>query len=559
MKKYFLTGLSVTGGLLSSLAWSGWCSGLILLISFVPFFIIENYLYENRKRYSPNSFFIYILPGFLIFSMITLAWIRVASIAAAVTVIMGICFLISFTAWLAHIVRLRTGNLLSVLALISFWLCYEYLSLNIDIITPWVNLGNGLAKDILFIQWYEITGTSGGTLWILLSNITLSALLIKSGSGFRKYRNFLILWLIIIILPPLASVKRYYSIKSVSAKESEIVIIQPNFDPYTAKFTIPFNRQLSKVISMAESVTTGNTQWVITPETTVDVPVNENELNKNLYINMVREFAHKYPDAGVVTGMTSYILYPASAERPTRSARFVDSLNTYYDHFNSAFRIDTSLKTEIYHKSKLVPGIEKQFSRGPGKIFSRILPYLGGSQWGYGTQDERGVFSHSISDVKVAPIICYESVFGKYVSDYVKKGANLLFIITNDGWWKNTNGYEQHLSYASLRAIETRRPVARAGNTGISAFIDFKGKILSKTEWWTAAVLKGNLTPESRITPYVVYGDWLLRSGTFTAIAILIVVFIGIPVQKKYRKNSEMVQPAHKNIVITYRKDEISE
>jgi len=70
--------------------------------------------------------------------------------------------------------------------------------------------------------------------------------------------------------------------------------------------------------------------------------------------------------------------------------------------------------------------------------------------------------------MKIAPIICYESVFGEFVTDYVKKGAQALFIITNDGWWKNTNGYKQHLYFASLRAIETRRQVVRAANTGVS-------------------------------------------------------------------------------------------
>jgi apolipoprotein N-acyltransferase len=234
--------------------------------------------------------------------------------------------------------------------------------------------------------------------------------------------------------------------------------------------------------------------------------------------------------------MTTYKIYPISSRRPTASARFVDSLKVFYDHFNSALKIDTSRYIEIYHKSKLVPGIEKQFTAGPGKLLSRLLPYLGGSQWGYGTQKERAIFSHSNSEVKIAPIICYESVFGKYVSDYVKKGANLLFIITNDGWWKNTNGYETHFSYASLRAIETRRAVARAGNTGISTFIDLKGKVITKTEWWTEASLKGNLIPETRITPYVRYGDWLLKAGTVLAFLLFMTVFLIVPILKKYRR-----------------------
>jgi apolipoprotein N-acyltransferase len=162
----------------------------------------------------------------------------------AITVIMGISFIISFTVWLAHIVRLRAGNLLSVIALISFWLCYEYISLNFDLVSPWVNLGNGLAKDIQFIQWYEITGSPGGTLWILISNITLSAIIIKSENGFKKSRILLPTWILIVFVPVLLSTWRYHSIKPGSDKESEIVIVQPNFDPYTTKFTIRFDKQL---------------------------------------------------------------------------------------------------------------------------------------------------------------------------------------------------------------------------------------------------------------------------------------------------------------------------
>lgn len=536
MKKYFLVGLSLTGGFLSSLAWTSWCSGLILLVSLVPFFIIENYLYQNRKRYSPNAFFIYLLPGFLVFSIFTLGWLRVASMVAAITVIMGMSFLMSFTAWLAHLVRLRTGNLLSILAIISLWLCYEYFTLNFDLVTPWVNLGNGLAKDIRFIQWYDVTGTSGGTLWILLSNITLTTILIKADSGFKKNFILLIIWLMIIIIPSLFSTIRFGTIKPGSGKESEIVIIQPNSDPYTTKFRIPFQSQLRKVVSMADSVMLEKTEWVITPETTVDDPANEVDISDNNYVRMLRDLAIRYPGTGIVTGMTTCKFYPPSFERPTKSARFIDSSKTYYDHFNSALKIDTSGNVEIYHKSKLVPGIEKQFVSGPGKILSRILPNLGGSHWGYGTQEERTVFHHLNSDVKIAPIICYESAYGKYVADYVKNGANLLFIITNDGWWKSTNGYEQHFYFAFLRAIETRRPVARAGNTGISAFIDIRGSVISKTEWWTEATLKGTLTAETRITPYVRFGDWVYKLGVFSAIIVVIVLFIGILPYKIFSK-----------------------
>jgi apolipoprotein N-acyltransferase len=535
MNKYALVALSVTGGILSGLAWTGWCSGLILLIAFVPFFLVENYLFENPKKYSLNACFIYILPGYVIFSIIALGWMRVASLTGAICVIMGLSFLMSFTVWLAHIVRCRAGNIPGILAMISFWLGYEYLTLNVNIVSPWLDLGNGLSKDIIFIQWYEVTGTAGGSLWILCSNIILTMFLVNSASGKKGTRLLLIIWLSVIILPSVASVTRYYTIKQTDTSHDEVIIIQPNTDPYTDKFTIPFKEQLKNVINLAAGTATNKTRWIVTPETTVDDPVNLNDLENNRYVKMLKELASQYPAASIVTGLVSYRLYPATPHPPTASARKTDESGQYYDHFNSAFRIDTGINIEFYHKSKLVPGIEMQFSNGPGRIISRILPYLGGTKWGYGIQKERGCFEHPSLKYKIAPIICYESVFGSFVTNYVTNGAEALFIITNDGWWKNTDGYKQHLSFASLRAIETRRQVVRAANTGVSCIIDIRGKRTVETEWWTQTVLKGEICPEQRITTYVEYGDYLLLISSIISIIILSVIFIVIPLRKKNR------------------------
>jgi len=534
MNKYTLVGLSVMGGILSGLAWTGWCSGLILLIAFVPFFLIENYLFENPKRFTPNAFFIYLLPGFVIFSLIALGWMRVASITGAICVIMGLSFLMAFTTWLAHIVRLRSGNLPGFISMITFWLGYEYISLNINIISPWLNLGNGLSKDILFIQWYDVTGTAGGSLWILLSNLYLAIILVTSLTKKRRNAVYLIIWLLIIIIPASVSVCRYYTIKQNNQNGSEVVIIQPNTDPYTEKFTIPFEDQLEKVITQANSCITEKTDWVITPETTIDDPANLDDLANDKYVKMIKGMIKHYPRIDVVIGLVTYRLYPAMKVAPTVSARRIDASGLYYDHFNSAVQIDSGKSFGIYHKSKLVPGIEMQFSNGPGRFLTRILPYLGGTRWGYGIQQDRECFEHTATSMKIAPVICYESVFGKFVTEYIKKGAEAIFIITNDGWWKNTNGYKQHLYYASLRAIETRRPVVRAANTGVSSLIDIRGKRTYETGWWTRAIIKGEIYPETRITTYVKYGDSLLVGSLFISGIIIFIVFIAVPIRKKF-------------------------
>ena len=535
MNKYTLVILSVTGGFLSGSAWSGWCSGLILLISFVPFFLIENWLFENPCKFGKNACFIYLLPGFVIFSILAMGWMRVASVTGAIFVILGLAFLMTFTIWSAHILRLRAGNIPGFVSLITLWLSYELLSLNVNIVSPWLNLGNGLAKDILFIQWYDVTGTAGGTLWILCSNLFFSLYIVNYLAAEKRKRIFLFIWISIILIPSGISIVRYFTIKPAAMASSEVLIIQPDRDPYTEKFVVPFEEQLKKVIGMARNAATEKTAWIITPETTVDDPVNLDSLDKNKYIRMIKGLVDQYPGTSVVAGLVSYKIYKDQLYPPTKSARKTDLSGSYYDHYNSAFKIDTGKAFEVYHKSKLVPGIEMQFVKGPGRLISRMLPYLGGTKWGYGMQEERTCFNHIALKQKIAPIICYESVFGSYVTGYVQKGAEALFIITNDGWWKNTNGYKQHLFYASLRAIETRRPVVRAANTGISCIIDIRGRRTAESEWWSPAIIRGDIIPETRITPYAKYGDYLLKISAVTSVIMLLAIFIIIPVRKKIR------------------------
>jgi apolipoprotein N-acyltransferase len=106
---------------------------------------------------------------------------------------------------------------------------------------------------------------------------------------------------------------------------------------------------------------------------------------------------------------------------------------------------------------------------------------------------------------------------------YIKKGANLLTIITNDGWWKNTPGHRQHLLYARLRAIETRNWVARSANTGISAFIDPRGNLVSTLGYDKRGVLKAEIAPtQNKLTIYVKYGDWLFQLFCLFTIIILV-------------------------------------
>ncbi len=109
-----------------------------------------------------------------------------------------------------------------------------------------------------------------------------------------------------------------------------------------------------------------------------------------------------------------------------------------------------------------------------------IFEHLGGATGSYAKQSKPGVL-YSQSGIGAGPVICYESIWGEWVAQSVRSGAQFIAIITNDGWWENTSGKDQHLDYAKLRAIETRRWVCRSANTGISAFINQRGDIVQYT------------------------------------------------------------------------------
>jgi len=104
----------------------------------------------------------------------------------------------------------------------------------------------------------------------------------------------------------------------------------------------------------------------------------------------------------------------------------------------------------------------------------------------------------------------------------VENGANFLSIITNDAWWGDTQGHQQHLSYARLRAIENRRYVARSANTGISAIINSRGDILKTLAYEERGSISGRVGIQNELTFYSQYGDYLARIAQFLALFIFL-------------------------------------
>ena len=131
----------------------------------------------------------------------------------------------------------------------------------------------------------------------------------------------------------------------------------------------------------------------------------------------------------------------------------------------------------------------------------------------------------------VTPAICYDSIWGEWIGRSVKQGSQFIAIITNDGWWGDTPGKDQHLDFGKLRAIETRRWVCQSANTGISAFINQRGDLVQQTKWWTRTAIKQNINLNSDMTFYVLHGDYIAKAGCL--LALLSIAFILLKIIKK--------------------------
>lgn len=531
---------SLTGMLL----WLGWPEHgfpILLLFAFCPLFIIEEFYYRHNKDAPYFGFFNYAFLSMLLFNGLTTWWVCNSTIIGGVLAIIFNSLFMSIVLFLFHKIRVKTTSVTGYASLLFIWLTFEYIHLNWQLSWPWLTLGNGFANYPSLVQWYEFTGILGGSLWILLSNILLFQLinhylLFKSdGAEEYSFTPKLTAWAetILIIIPIVMSIMIgiYYSIDFCITRNN-IVIVQPNIDPYNEKFSGDFKTQLDRMLVLADQKVDNNTEYLVLPETGITEEMWENNLNSSYSIPFLRNYLIRHPRMSIVTGAETFKVYKEGEEIPASARKFTDN-NGYYDAFNTALQIDTSKNVQVYHKSKLVPGVEFMPFQKLLAPLGKIAFDLGGTSGTLGTQKEPTVFYSPGNKMCVAPMICYESIYGEYLGEYIKKGAGIIFIITNDGWWKDSPGYRQHLCYARLRAIESRRTIVRCANTGISAFINDKGDILQQTSWWQPAVLKAKVCTCNYKTFYTLHGDFIGRDSCIMTLLLLLFIILTTLFQKK--------------------------
>lgn len=517
---WILVALSI---ILLSAAWPPLPSFFFIFIAFVPLLLIEEHHYRVADK--PLQYYLQVTLVYTCWNIAATYWTWFASPVGAIAAI-GLNAQIQSIPWLLfHRTRKIFGDKLAYPVLAGMMLSIEYMHLNWDLAWPWLNIGNVFAMYPGIVQWYEITGVLGGSLWVYAVNMLVFFTWVGKSTWLRTG--------IALGLPILYSLYLGSKVTTNNAQPIETVVVQPNIDPYNEKFSgLTSQEQLERLISLSESQLSSQTQLLLWPETALVDYLDESSLDNEPAVVRILTWLEQYPNLMLITGASTVRFFEPGEKLSSTARKTKGNAEVYYDSYNTALYFKHNAPVGIYHKSKLVPGVEKMpYPKIFGFLESMAID-LGGTSGSLGRSDSAVVFGKD--DLKVAPIICYESVFGEYVTEYRQQGAQLMAIITNDGWWKDTPGYRQHFHYGRLRAIENRKYVARSANTGISGFIDPSGKIMQQTSWWEEDVRKEVLYQNDEATFYSRSGDYLGKMAAFFSILVVLAGYVRKKTAKGY-------------------------
>lgn len=511
--------LSAVSGILLSLPWVFPGQSWSLFVAFVPLMFAEYWL-TRKKDEQLRVFFFFAFITFLIWNIISTWWIAHVSLVGMLLIVVLNALLMTVVWTSREFVRRRLGDASSWLALLSFWLAFEFLHHRWAIPWPWLTLGNGFANSVKMIQWYEFTGVLGGSLWILLTNLLIFSLL-KSifEKSFRQAVKLSGYTLCIIVAPLVWSIDLYSDYAETGAGQ-EVVILQPNIDPYTEKFSgMNAEEQVGKLVLLARSKVGDSTDLILAPETALPPMWEDSLMMQNKSLLLLSEIIQSYPNVRFVAGVITQRKFGAGEVISETARKSADG--SFYDVFNSALLIDQTSDIQVSHKSILVNGVERMPFQKYFAFLGEFVLHLGGTSGSLAAAAEPVLFQGE-GVVKIGTVICFESAFGEYSGKLVMKGANLLVVLTNDGWWRHSAGAWQHFGYSRLRAVETRRSIARCANTGISGFINQRGDVPDKSETNTCEALSASVHLNDKITFYATYGDFLGEISAFLSILIVL-------------------------------------
>ncbi len=389
-----------------------------------------------------------------------------------------------------------------------FWTAAEWVQGHLgDIAFPWLGLGHALTGFPALVGFADLTGARGVTVWLAAVNGLLAEWWLAGPR--HRWRLRAVALALLVSLPVGYSLFRWATLETRTA--ARVLVVQPNI-PQDLKLDREAARDSTRIaldhLTRPPLRTAGDIELVIWPETALPL------------------FFGRDPE---------WTAWAAQLARENHVALLMGALDVELEpdgdleYYNAALFIDAAGSLAgVYRKHYLVPIVERvpflpisavrrlrrrAATRGwrlpvIGDVGS-FLRYFGG----YGRGEQEPLFD--VDGARFGVLICYESIFAQLSRTYRREGADFLVNITNDAWfgrerpwWSRTSALRQHPAHLVMRAIENRVGVGRSANTGISMFVDPRGRVHGATDLFKPDARTGTLETTNRLTLYSRIGDW---------------------------------------------------
>jgi apolipoprotein N-acyltransferase len=472
-------------------------SGILLILSFPNFdleylawFALVPLLYSIEGKGLFHAFVLGFLTGLVSFLGI-LYWIIVAVhtygnvplILSALILLLLVVYLSLFIGaftFLTRLIQMRSG-LQTILFAPLLWVSLEYLRSFLLTGFPWANLAYSQYLNLPFIQMADITGAYGLSFVILLVNATLFWVLHQWSKRTFPFKEVIVTAILLLGFLIYGYVKMGVVDRQMTQNPPlKVGLVQGNIDQ-SIKWDESFQMETLKIYKrLSMKVAEEKPDLIIWPETATPFFFQEAKEDQPTILDIPAR-----TNAFLLFGSPSYKIEKGKV-----------------NHYNSAYLVSPAKEMMgRYDKIHLVPF-------GEYVPLSNLLFFIGSLGEGIGNfKPGKEIINLSLPQGKFAVLICFEIIFPDLCRRFVKGGANFLVTITNDAWFGRTSAPYQHFSMATFRAVENRVFIARAANTGISGFIDPKGKIMKQGGIFTEEAMNGTIRIMKGKTFYTLYGD----------------------------------------------------
>lgn len=481
-------GLAIASGILIAASFPNPGLSFLAWIALIPLLIAME---DSSTR---EAFRIGLTCGITAYALI-LYWLNIVftqyghlpwSISAAAYLLL-VLWLSLFYALSTYVARMgEHAGIKAAFTLPVAWVAFDFIRSFLFSGFAWAMLGHSQFRTLPLIQIADLAGVYGITLLIVLANIVLHrALRAVSGAGVPYPVKSAIIVLILLIGTLFYGFNRLNESYNTYTKPLRIALIQGNI-PQDVKWSPEFReRTIDTYVRLTQEASKEGIDLIVWPESAVPFFFQDEPLQAARIRNLARE-------------MNAYLLFGSPAHE-LRNGKSI--------FLNSAFLVSPSGETVgRADKLHLVPF-------GEYVPLGNILTFINKIVVGIGdfAPGEQAI-PLDMGSTKLAVQVCYEVIFPELARQYANAGARVIVAITNDAWFGRSSAPYQHLAISTFRAVETRTPLIRAANTGVTAIVDQNGHISTMTGLFVEAYRSGEIQPGRGKSIYLSIGDlpaWL--------------------------------------------------